>query len=337
MRYRPSERERASATVPKHAVSACMPALLRLRARTPFLGTWRVPRTHAFITCEVFLFVVKRVVKHAQPPVVAQRSRTAMIFLRQHNLAAWPSRRQFVLAVSAERNQANLVPEVEVEVDKDGLFVLFLPSRSVVILSTLAKMGDAGKGEKIFKQRCSQCHTVDAVSCSWTHCVRVRSGLASSLLFSSLTMQGGKHKTGPNLHGLFGRKTGQAKGFSYTQANQSKGELVLVVHVEIWPRTLRSSSPPRPCGWRIFLHCVKVADVVPLKCAHLKSIGKAALCLCLDFACLLVRWVIWSDRFGTWWNQLPYGHLSVSMIWGIFCGTLESWCIIKSRTLQKIS
>lgn len=28
---------------------------------------------------------------------------------------------------------------------------------------------------------------------------------------------------GPNLHGIFGRKTGQAPGFSYTAANVNKG------------------------------------------------------------------------------------------------------------------
>ncbi|KAF9901475.1 iso-1-cytochrome c [Lobosporangium transversale] len=56
--------------------------------------------------------------------------------------------------------------------------------------------GNSVNGAKLFKTRCAQCHTVEA---------------------------GGANKVGPNLHGIFGRKSGQAAGYSYTEANLKKG------------------------------------------------------------------------------------------------------------------
>ncbi|PWZ02239.1 cytochrome c [Testicularia cyperi] len=58
------------------------------------------------------------------------------------------------------------------------------------------KDGDSKKGAGLFKTRCAQCHTLGS---------------------------GEPNKVGPNLHGLFGRKTGSVDGFSYTQANINKG------------------------------------------------------------------------------------------------------------------
>ncbi|MBL8700232.1 MAG: cytochrome c family protein [Alphaproteobacteria bacterium] len=74
------------------------------------------------------------------------------------------------------------------------------------ILSTAAVLALAGlafaaparadeAGEKAFKKHCATCHTVEA----------------------------GKNRVGPSLHGVFGRPAGQVAGFKYSDANAKSG------------------------------------------------------------------------------------------------------------------
>ncbi len=56
--------------------------------------------------------------------------------------------------------------------------------------------GDAAKGQRVFNQQCRACHTLD---------------------------KGGASPTGPNLHGVFGRKAGTAEGYEFSAAMKTSG------------------------------------------------------------------------------------------------------------------
>lgn len=55
--------------------------------------------------------------------------------------------------------------------------------------------GDPAKGQRVFNL-CKACHTIE---------------------------KGGKNLVGPNLHGVFGRKSGQAEGFKFSPAMAGAG------------------------------------------------------------------------------------------------------------------
>nr|XP_012219845.1 PREDICTED: cytochrome c, testis-specific-like [Linepithema humile] len=56
-------------------------------------------------------------------------------------------------------------------------------------------MGDATKGKKLFMKMCVTCHT---------------------------TEKDGKHKMGPNLHGIMGKTCGTVPGFDFTESMKKK-------------------------------------------------------------------------------------------------------------------
>ena len=69
-------------------------------------------------------------------------------------------------------------------------------ARAAAIDPSLGGPGNAAHGEVLFKQRCSICHQPDP---------------------------GGKNGVGPALYGAFGRKAGQAPGFTYSDGVKASG------------------------------------------------------------------------------------------------------------------
>jgi cytochrome c len=66
----------------------------------------------------------------------------------------------------------------------------------VMVAGNALAEGNVARGERLFNQQCKACHTVEA---------------------------GGASATGPNLHGLFGRKAGTGGGYQSSDAMVKSG------------------------------------------------------------------------------------------------------------------
>lgn len=78
---------------------------------------------------------------------------------------------------------------------KSALCGVFAGLLATVVVVNVAHAGDPAKGEKVFR-KCKVCHTVE---------------------------KDGKHRVGPNLFGVVGRKAGTVEGFKYSSAMAESG------------------------------------------------------------------------------------------------------------------
>jgi cytochrome c len=99
------------------------------------------------------------------------------------------------LSLETRRNVSNL-PSHKQECVMQAAYAAALSVAVMMVAAPVMAEGDAARGERLFNQQCKACHTIEA---------------------------GGASTTGPNLHGLFGRKAGAAAGYQSSDAMVKSG------------------------------------------------------------------------------------------------------------------
>lgn len=84
-----------------------------------------------------------------------------------------------------------------------------------------AEPGDAVRGERVFRRRCTGCHAIDA------------------------------DREGPHLRGVYGRKAGSVPGFDYSQALKNSGRVWDEMSLESWLRDTDAAVPGSAMGFSV--------------------------------------------------------------------------------------
>lgn len=106
-----------------------------------------------------------------------------------------------------------------------------------------AQSGDAAKGQRVFNTQCKACHTVE---------------------------KDGASPTGPNLHGLFGRKAGTEGGYASSDAMKNSGIVWDDVTVAEYSRDPKGKVP----GTKMLYNGVKNAGQLADLVAYLRESTK---------------------------------------------------------------
>ena len=107
----------------------------------------------------------------------------------------------------------------------------------------VAQSGEASKGQRVFNTQCRACHTLE---------------------------KDGAQATGPNLHGLFGRKAGTSAGYAYSDAMKNSGIVWDETTLAEYNRDPKGKVP----GTKMLYNGVKNAGQLADLVAYLKEATK---------------------------------------------------------------